>query len=150
MGLPGVNVKLDGTKSETATTDAGGEYRFESLPADGSYRVTPTLDGSEFAPASQSVNDLRQDQSLDDIVLVVAQPTPTPTPASTPSVNLSITVTASADPAEVGRIFTYNIGVSNAGPDTATGVNVTDTLPAGVTYTSATPTQGDCATLPAR
>jgi uncharacterized repeat protein (TIGR01451 family) len=145
LGLSGVNVKLDGTKSATATTDASGEYRFESLPADGSYRATPTLDGSEFAPASLSVNDLRQDQSLDDIVLVGAQPTPTPTPASTPSVNLSITVTASADPAEVGRIFTYNIGVSNAGPDTATGVNVTDTLPAGVTYTSATPTQGDCA-----
>jgi uncharacterized repeat protein (TIGR01451 family) len=96
-----------------------------------------------FAPASQSVNDLRQDQSLGDIVLVGAQPTPTPT--STPSADLSVTVTASANPAEVGRIFTYNIRVSNAGPDTATGVNVTDALPAGVTYTSATPAQGDCA-----
>jgi uncharacterized repeat protein (TIGR01451 family) len=145
IGLSGINVKLDGTKSATATTDAGGEYRFESLPADGSYRATPTLDGSEFAPASQSVNDLRQDQSLGDIVLVGAQPTPTPTPTSTPSVNLSIKETASADPVEVGRIFTYNISVSNAGPDTATVVTVTDALPAGVTYTSATPTQGDCA-----
>jgi uncharacterized repeat protein (TIGR01451 family) len=145
VGLPGINVKLDGTKSAAATTDAGGEYRFESLPADGSYRATPTMDGSEFAPASLSVNDLRQDQSLGDIVLVGAQPTPTPTPTSTPSADLSVAVTASADPAEVGRIFTYNISVSNAGPDTATGVNVTDALPAGVTYTSATPTQGDCA-----
>ncbi len=145
LGLSGINVKLDGTKAATATTDASGEYRFESLPADGSYRAMPTLDGSEFAPADQSVNDLRHDQSLEDIVMVGAQPTPTPTPSSTPSVNLSIKETASADPVEVGRIFTYNIGVSNTGPDTATGVTVTDALPTGVTYTSATPTQGDCA-----
>jgi uncharacterized repeat protein (TIGR01451 family) len=63
---------------------------------------------------------------------------------SPPSADLSITKTASVDPAEVGRIFTYNINVSNAGPDAANAVTVTDTLPAGVTFTSATPSQGSC------
>jgi uncharacterized repeat protein (TIGR01451 family)/CSLREA domain-containing protein len=59
--------------------------------------------------------------------------------------DLSITKTASVNPAEVGRIFTYNIAVSNAGPDAANAVTVTDALPAGVTFTSATPSQGSCA-----
>ncbi|MFL6332145.1 MAG: carboxypeptidase regulatory-like domain-containing protein [Pyrinomonadaceae bacterium] len=84
-GLAGVNVGLDGTKTQTAVTDASGVYRFEGLPADGSYRATPTLAGGVFAPASQSVNDLRQDQSFGDIVLLDAQPSPTPTPEATPT-----------------------------------------------------------------
>ena len=75
--------------------------------------------------------------------------TSTPTPTPTPSADLSITKTASVDPAEVGRIFTYNIAVSNAGPDTANAVTVTDALPAGVTFNSATTTQGSLVTPPA-
>ena len=34
--------------------------------------------------------------------------------------------------------------VHNAGPSSATGVQLTDTLPAGVTFDSATPSQGSC------
>jgi uncharacterized repeat protein (TIGR01451 family) len=74
-----------------------------------------------------------------------AAPTPTPTPTPTPSADLSITKTALVDPAEVGRSFTYNINVSNAGPDAANALTVTDALPSAVTFTSATPSQGACA-----
>ncbi|MGH2966198.1 MAG: DUF11 domain-containing protein, partial [Solirubrobacterales bacterium] len=53
------------------------------------------------------------------------------------SADLSVTKTASdASPAE-GDTVTYVITVSNAGPDDATGVQVTDVLPAGVTFVSA-------------
>ena len=61
------------------------------------------------------------------------------------SADVSITKTASVNPAEVGRIFTYNITVSNAGPSAAAGVTVTDALTGGVTFTSAVPSQGSCA-----
>jgi large repetitive protein len=44
----------------------------------------------------------------------------------------------------VGQNITYNITVTNNGPITATGVTVTDTLPAATTYVSATPSQGSC------
>jgi uncharacterized repeat protein (TIGR01451 family) len=44
----------------------------------------------------------------------------------------------------VGQNITYNITVTNNGPVNATGVTVTDTLPAATTYVSATPSQGTC------
>jgi uncharacterized repeat protein (TIGR01451 family) len=41
--------------------------------------------------------------------------------------------------------MSYTLTVANAGPEDATGVTVTDTLPAGVTFQSASATQGSCA-----
>ena len=60
------------------------------------------------------------------------------------SADLQIVKTASPDPALVGQNLTYTLLVTNNGPDGATGVTVQDTLPAGVTFVSATPTQGTC------
>jgi len=59
--------------------------------------------------------------------------------------DLSITKTDSPDPVTVGAALNYSIQVTNAGPDTATGVVVTDVLPKGVTFVSATPSTGSCA-----
>jgi len=44
----------------------------------------------------------------------------------------------------VGQNVTFNIAVSNAGPGTATNVTVTDVIPAGTTFVSATPSAGSC------
>jgi uncharacterized repeat protein (TIGR01451 family) len=53
-----------------------------------------------------------------------------------PFADLSITKTVDvASPAE-GDTITYTITVTNNGPDDATGVEVTDLLPSGVTYVS--------------
>lgn len=56
--------------------------------------------------------------------------------------DLSLTKTTSDIPPNVPNQFTFTITVANAGPDTATGVQVTDTLPAGAGFVSATPSQG--------
>ncbi len=40
--------------------------------------------------------------------------------------------------------LTYTLSVTDNGPSVANGVTLTDTLPAGVTYVSATPSQGTC------
>jgi serine protease len=57
--------------------------------------------------------------------------------------NVGIAVVDSPDPATVGSNLTYAITVSNAGPGPA-AVTVTDVLPGGATYVSATPSQGNC------
>jgi uncharacterized repeat protein (TIGR01451 family) len=58
--------------------------------------------------------------------------------------DLSITKTPGPGPYGTGNQLTYTINVANAGPGTATGVSVTDVLPAGTTFVSATPSQGSC------
>ncbi len=60
-----------------------------------------------------------------------------------PAADLSITKSGSPNPVTLGNNLTYTIAVSN-GPAAATGVVVSDTLPASVTFVSASPTQGSC------
>ena len=57
-------------------------------------------------------------------------------------VDVGITKTASPTTVTLGGTLTYTLTVTNNGPDVASGVSVTDTLPAGVTFNSATPSQG--------
>jgi uncharacterized repeat protein (TIGR01451 family) len=55
-----------------------------------------------------------------------------------------ITVTKSGDEsAQLGALITYNLVVSNGGPDTAVDVVLTDPLPAYTTFVSADVTSGD-------
>lgn len=76
-----------------------------------------------FSPVNDpdAANDTAED--VDDIV---------------PVADLSITKTDSVDPVVPGEQLTYTIGVSNAGPADAEDVIVSDALPAGTTFVSAT------------
>src|SRR5579885_2247823 len=74
-------------------------------------------------------------------------PVPTNNDGSAAGASVTTTVTAQADvqttktgPASVlaAANFSYTITVTNMGPSTAAGILVTDTLPAGVTFVSAT------------
>ena len=56
--------------------------------------------------------------------------------------DLAITKAVSDATPNVGQTVQYEIVVRNNGPNTATGVNVDDLLPAGVTFSSSSATQG--------
>ena len=66
-------------------------------------------------------------------------------PASAADADLKVTKTASAPTVPVGGTLTYTIRVDNLGPDPATGVTVTDTVPKDLDFVSATSTVGQCA-----
>ena len=51
---------------------------------------------------------------------------------------------ASPEPVGVGQTLTYTADILNEGPHDATGVTLTDTLPASVNFVSATASQGTC------
>ncbi|PWB55667.1 MAG: hypothetical protein C3F13_03045 [Anaerolineales bacterium] len=59
-------------------------------------------------------------------------------------VNLGVTQIDSPDPVYAGEQLTYHLTVSNLSSIDALGVVVTDTLPSGVNFVSAIPSQGTC------
>lgn len=75
------------------------------------------------APASHTITILDNDVALAD---------------------LSVTKTLGTEPLTQGETVTFTISVSNAGPQAAANVTVTDTLPAQLTLISATPSTGSC------
>ena len=64
---------------------------------------------------------------------------------NTNAASLRLTQTASQNPVAPGCELTYTLNVRNLGPRTATGIALTNTLPAGVSFVSATSSQGSCA-----
>jgi uncharacterized repeat protein (TIGR01451 family) len=56
--------------------------------------------------------------------------------------DIGITKTVSNPTPAVGNIVTFTVTAHNAGPNATTALQVTDVLPAGLTFDSATPSQG--------
>jgi uncharacterized repeat protein (TIGR01451 family) len=62
--------------------------------------------------------------------------------------DLAVSMAGPSKPMPGPKAVTFSILVQNLGPRAATGVAVTDTLPSGSQFTSATTTQGSCITPP--
>lgn len=62
----------------------------------------------------------------------------------TPGADLALGMSPSNNILAVGNNQSYTVHITNEGPNDATGVTVADTLPAELTFVSATPSQGVC------
>ncbi|MDI6050787.1 DUF11 domain-containing protein, partial [Flavobacterium sp. XS2P24] len=64
------------------------------------------------------------------------------TPIPVPQSNVSVAKTVDNPTPNVGSNVIFTLTASNAGPSSATGVSVTDALPAGYTFVSSTASTG--------
>lgn len=67
--VEGVAVTLSGTGSDSTNTDSTGSYSFDVT--DGTFAITPSLDGYSFSPAVSSATVDGADVSIDDIESMV-------------------------------------------------------------------------------
>ena len=131
-GLTGVTTNKPGTctvSSSTVTCAVGG------LAVGGSFTVE--VSGTVVPGTSQLVNKASAAGNEHDPNLNNNESTVT-TPVS-PVADLKIEKLASVSQIEPGVEFTYTFKVTNNGPDNVTGVTVSDTLPAGLTYVDGAP-----------
>ncbi|MFV8338095.1 gliding motility-associated C-terminal domain-containing protein [Flavobacterium sp. LB3P21] len=94
-----------------------------TVNATGVYANTATISGAETDPSSGNNSS-------------------TITPVPVAQTDLTVTTTVNNSTPNVGSNVIFTITVSNNGPSDATGVSVSDVLPSGYTFVSASPSTG--------
>ena len=149
-GVPNVTVQLlqNNAVVATTTTDANGLYLFGNLtPGDYQVMFVPPA-GQVFTLPDQGANDaLDSDANPATGKTVVFTLAPGQIDltwdAGLKPIDLSLTKTVNNPAPAVGSNVVFTITVANAaGFSTATGVTVSDVLPAGLAFVSATASQG--------
>ena len=110
----------------------------------GLVRVSPTngtasISGTNvlFTPAANFVGTATIGYTITDNIGGTNSSLITVTVVS-PSTDLSLSASAAPEPVEVGSNLVYTVSVTNLGPQTITGVVVSNQIPAGVNFVSAT------------
>jgi LPXTG-site transpeptidase (sortase) family protein len=144
--LPSGYTFVSSTPSQGSYTSGTGLWTVGNLAATGSatlqitatVRATGTyLNSAEVTASARPDPDSTPNNntpSEDDQASVSVTPVPV--------ADLSVTKTVNDNTPVVGSNVTFTITVSNAGPSTATGVAVSDLLPAGLSFVSSTVSQG--------
>ena len=143
------------TPIATTTTDENGFYEFAGLDSNLDYVVEfetptgyePTIHTGNASDGIGDDNDAGADGFTNVIDLNPGEHDPTIDAGFLPQVpdeliDLELTKTANVTEAANGDLVTYTISVTNQGPGDATGVSVSDVLPAGVSYSSSSPSKG--------
>jgi uncharacterized repeat protein (TIGR01451 family) len=131
-----ISLSVSGASNDTTSSFAPPSISITDASAKSSVLTISTTAASP--PGTYSLNLTATSGNLQHgaaAQLIVSGPT---------SANLSLTKTASPNPGITLTNLTYRLIVSNNGPSPATSVMVTDNLPAGINFISATPTQGSC------
>jgi len=151
------NTGSAGATGVTITDTLPGNVNFVSVAPTGVCTGTTTLTCAIGNLASGlpstviiTVNPIAVGAATNSATVTPTDPTPADNTATATvqilaSADLSLTKTANpATSVNAGSNLTYTLAVTNLGPNTATGVTVTDPIPAGATLVSAEPSQGTC------
>lgn len=119
----------------TATCTAPDFPVFWGVPVDVGFHGTALGQVSITASISSDTPDAYLDNNVATSTFDILQPKVT---------DIAVTITDAPDPVKVGKPLTYNITVTNNGPDTAEYVYMSDFLPYDTLFSSVTTTQGFC------
>jgi uncharacterized repeat protein (TIGR01451 family) len=123
---------------ENVTVGSSGTANFTFSP-------TITLTADEFVTSTVTPTVI-DPNAFASTVPFAAAIRPSVTQASA---DVSVTMSVSPNPVAPGGTLLYTIGVTNNGPDAATGVSLSDLLPAGTTFSSFSAPAGWNPTAPA-
>ncbi|MGQ0722466.1 MAG: FlgD immunoglobulin-like domain containing protein [Candidatus Eiseniibacteriota bacterium] len=138
--LPAGTTFVSASATQGTYSDATGRWALGGLTNGAAHTlsITATVDPGTAAQTIQNIASLISLGQVDtdpannsDAAEITVQ-----------SADLGITKTVNDPGPNQGDTITYTITVGNAGPDAGTGVQVTDVLPAGVTYAGDSPSQG--------
>lgn len=148
-GLDGVTVTIDapGGFSNAGVTAGGGLYGFIDVPPD---TYTVTVDTATLPAGVVPTHDLDgvATPHTTQVALASGQDRVDVDFGYQPQIDLAITKEDSEDPLPGGENLVYTITVENLGPGAATGVAVTDDLPAGTTLVATSGCAEDPAGVP--
>ncbi len=130
VGVPGGTLvtatSVDITVTSSLTTCTSSAFSFqEQLPC---IAPSPTAAPTPIPPTNTPVPTT----------------TPTPTPTAGGIADLSLTKTGSPGTVASGGTLTYQLAVTNSGPNLSNNVVLTDHLPAGTSFQSCGESQGSC------
>jgi LPXTG-site transpeptidase (sortase) family protein len=136
--LPAGLTLVTATPSAGTTYNAGtGVWNIGGLANGAQATLTIVAKVTTTTPATNTATKTAEDQA--DPVAANNSASATVTGASA---DISVVKTASATAPSIGQNVMYTLVANNLGPSTATGVQLSDPLPAGVTFVSYTATQG--------
>ena len=160
----GASVQITITLTNYGPLDATGVEVQDALPAGLSFQSYSTSNGTVYDPLSGkwSVGPLAKNTSITLIITAtVTQTSPitntvtkrgdqadpvaandTASLTFNPAADVALQKTVNNSTPLVGQPVTFTITAANRGPGAATGVEVSDPLPGGLTYLSAQPSQG--------
>lgn len=126
-----------GASAGSISTNGGGQvvWTIGSLARDGTATATITVRPAAAVTISSTSTVLAAESdpnSGNNIATVL-------TAVSSPTADLTLGLVGSPNPVFIGQNLLYSLFVTNRGPATATGVSLTNTLPPGVTFLSASP-----------
>lgn len=154
VGMTYVSSAGTGWTCVAATPDASGQTVTCTL---GGVAILADTDAPVLAITVQIASDVNPDTLVDGVLTntaIVTSPTTDPDPDNntdtdqvpvTTSADLSIAKTHDANAVRIGDNVEFTLQVVNAGPSTARGVSISDDLPAGLEYVSASGTGWTCA-----
>jgi uncharacterized repeat protein (TIGR01451 family) len=154
-GEPQIASSTYATNDGDVTLALGNDYLLQpmqSLKVVITYDFASSINGLRTYGIALVPANVTADTADTGALLTVAATAPTGTslPGATitvgraESADLSVTLADAPDPVTTGQPLTYTATVRNNGPDAASNVRLTGTLPFGVGFTSATVTSGTC------